>query len=209
MITTKKGKAGKPHFEFEASAGFSEANRLPKLLNSKDYLTIRNEAIKNANVLRDPLRQLDTFNVAILDTLPNVNWLDLVFNPAPVQRYSLSASGGGEGSSYFIEGEYQNQDGVFRGQGFDKYGLRFNGEVGSKRLKIGNNLSFAYTDRKIINSTGDGFGPGNEPSGIRYALIAAPVFRPYNADGSYVNVSSLLGDPSLYGDGNANPLAII
>ncbi|MEO6760064.1 MAG: SusC/RagA family TonB-linked outer membrane protein [Saprospiraceae bacterium] len=209
VITTKRGKAGKPHFDFEASAGFSEANRLPKLLNSRDYLTIRNEAITNANVLRDPLRQLDTFNVAILDTLPDTNWLDLVFNPAPVQRYSLSASGGGEGSSYFIQGEYQNQDGVFRGQGFDKYGLRFNGEVGSKRLKIGNNLSFTYTDRKIVNSSGDGFGPGNEPSGIRYALIAAPVFNPYNADGSYVNVSSLLGDPSLYGDGNANPLAFI
>ncbi|MEO6039715.1 MAG: SusC/RagA family TonB-linked outer membrane protein, partial [Saprospiraceae bacterium] len=209
VITTKKGKAGKPQFEFEASAGFSEANRLPKLLNTRDYLTIRNEAITNANVLRDPNRQLETYDPAILDTLADVDWLDLVFNKAPVQRYSLSASGGGEGSSYYIQGEYQNQEGVFRGQGFEKYGLRFNGEAGNKRFKIGNNLSFAYTNRKIIGSTGDGFGPGNEPSGIRYALIAAPVFKPYNADGSYVNVSSLLGDPMLYGDGNANPLAII
>lgn len=209
VITTKKGKSGKAHFQFDASAGFAEANRLPKLLNSRDFLTIRNEAINNANVLRDPVRQLDTFNTSILDTLSNVNWLDLVFNPAPIQRYSLGVSGGGEGSSYYLQADYLNQDGVFRGQGFDKYGLRFNGEAGNKRLKFGNNISFAYTDRKVINSSGDGFGPGNEPSGIRYALIAAPVFRPYNADGSYVNVSSLLGDPMLFGDGNANPLAII
>ncbi len=209
VITTKKGKAGKPHFQFDASAGFAEANRLPELLDSRDYLLIRNEAINNANKLRDAPRQLDTFNIGILDTLPNINWLNLVFKPAPVQRYSLSASGGGENSSYYLQGEYLNQDGVFRGQGFEKYGLRFNGEVGNKFLKFGNNLSFAYTDRRVINSSGDGFGPGNEPSGIRYALIAAPVFKPYYADGSYVKVSSDLGDPLLYGDGNANPLAII
>ncbi len=209
VITTKKGKSGEPRFNFNVSAGFSEANRLPELLDAREYLTIRNEAINNANVLRDPPRQLDTFDLAILDTLPNVNWLDLVFNPAPVQRYSLSASGGGPGSSYYIMGEYLDQDGVFRGQGFKKYGLRFNGEVGGKRLKIGNNLSFSFTDRKVINSSGDGYGPGNELSGIRYALIASPLFRVYNADGSYVNTSQSLGDPTLYGDGNANPLALI
>ena len=74
---------------------------------------------------------------------------------------------------------------------------------------MGNNISYAFTDRQVSNSTGDGFGPGNELSGIRYALIAAPVFNPYKPDGSYYNVSSELGDPTLFGDGNANPLALI
>ncbi|HRI59977.1 MAG TPA: TonB-dependent receptor, partial [Saprospiraceae bacterium] len=209
VITTKRGKAGKPKFSFNASAGVSETNRLPELLNSKDYLTIRNEAIKNANVLRDPPRQLDTFDIAILDTLPDVNWLDQVFDPAPYQRYSLSATGGGESSNYFIQGEYLDQQGTFRGQGFKKYGLRFNGEVGSKRFKVGNNIAFSFTDRKVINSSGDGFGGGNELSGIRYTLIAAPVFSIYRPDGSYVPTSTELGEPLLYGDGNANPLAFI
>jgi TonB-linked SusC/RagA family outer membrane protein len=209
LITTKKGKAGKTRFNFELSAGLSEPYRLPELLNAKDYLTIRNEAITNANVLRDLPHQLQTYNTAILDTLPNINWLKQVFNNAPVQRYSLSAMGGGENSSYYIMGEYQDQDGIFRGQGFKKYGLRYNGEVGTKRFKIGNNLSFSYTDRKVINSSGDGGGPGNELNAVRYALIASPVFKIRNPDGSYVNVSSLLGDPMLYGDGNANPLALI
>lgn len=209
VITTKRGKSGKPRFSFNTSAGFSEVNRLPELLNSEEFLMIRNEAIKNANVLRDPPRQLDTFDLAILDTLPNVNWLDQVFNRAPVQRYSLSAAGGSDNSSYFIQGEYMDQEGTFRGQGFKKYGLRFNGEIGTKRFKVGNNFSFSYTDRNVINSSGDGFGGGNELSGIRYTLIAAPVFGIYRADGSYINTSTELGDPLLYGDGNANPLAFI
>ncbi len=209
LITTKKGKSGKPRFSFDAYSGFSEAHRLPKLLNARDYLTIRNEAIVNANTLRDAAHQVLTYDPAIVDTLADVDWLDEIFSRAPIQNYNFSASGGGENSNYFIQGEYRDQKGVFRGQGFKKYGLRFNGETGNRWLKIGNNLSFSFTDRKVINSSGDGFGGGNELSGIRYALIAAPIFPIYQADGSYLPVSSLLGDPVLYGDGNANPLAFV
>lgn len=209
LITTKRGKSGKPTFSFEAYSGVQNAVNLPTLLNSEEYLTIRNEAIVNANTLRNPANQIPTYDPAILDTLPDTDWLDLVFNPAPIQHYALSASGGSESSNYYLSGEYHTQDGIFKGQGFDKYQVRFNGEIGSKRFKLGNSLSFAHTNRQVIGASGDGFGPGNELSGIRYALIAAPVFRSQYADGSNVNVSSELGDPTLYGDGNANPLVFI
>ncbi len=209
VITTKKGKKGKPVFQFNSFYGIQQANRLPSLLNSEDYLKIRNEAINNSNALRDPIRQLDTYPLSILDTLPNVDWLSQLFSTAPTQRYSLSASGGGDNGSFYIMGEYSNQDGVFRGQSFDKYLLRFNGDIGTKKFRVGNNLSLAYTTRDVIGSSGDGGGPGNELSGIRYTLIAAPVFPIYDADGNYVPTSASLGDPTLYGDGNANPLAFV
>ncbi len=209
LITTKKGKSGRPRLSYDGYMGFQEAYKLPELLNSREYLTIRNEAINNSNALRDPRRLLDTFDLAMLDTLADVNWLNQVFRTAPIQRHTLSASGGGENGSYFIMGEYMNQEGIFTGQGFDKYSLRINGQVGNKRIKIGNNLSFSYTDRKVIGSSGDGAGPGNELNALRYALIAAPVFPIRYADGSYIRTSTELGDPFLYGDGNANPLALI
>lgn len=209
VITTKKGKAGKPRFTFDAYTGLQEANRLPELLNASEFLTIRNEAITNSNALRDPRRQLPTYDTAILDTLPDVNWLDQVFRVAPISRYSLSATGGSENGSYYLMGEYFTQDGVFKGQGFDRYQVRFNGEMGGKRLKVGNNISFSLTDRKVIGSSGDGAGPGNELSGIRYALIAAPIFPIRRTDGEYYKTSAELGEPTLFGDGNANPLAFI
>ncbi len=209
VITTKKGKKGAPVFNFDSYYGIQEANRLPDLLNTEEFLLIRNEAINNANSLRDPIRQLDTYDVAILDTLGEVNWLDEVFNSAPTQRYSLSASGGGDNGSFYLLGEYSSQEGVFRRQRYDKYLMRFNGDIGTKKFTVGNNISFSYTDRDVINSSGDGGGPGNELSGIRYALIAAPVFPIYDQNGNYNNTSATLGDPTLYGDGNANPLAFI
>lgn len=205
LITTKRGKSGKPTFNFEAYSGVQQPVRLPELLNAEEYLTLRNEAINNANLLRNPANQLPTYDPAILDTLPDVNWLDRIFNPAPIQHYALSAAGGSDASSFYVSGEYHTQDGIFKGQSFDKYQVRFNGEMGKNWFKIGNNLSFSHTDRKVINGSGDGFGPGNEPSGIRYALITSPLFSGTRADGSPINVTSELGDPVLFGDGNANP----
>jgi TonB-linked SusC/RagA family outer membrane protein len=209
LITTKKGKSGKPSFSFNSYYGIQDPVRLPELLNAREYMTIRNEGINNANALRDPRRQLDTFDLGMLDTLPDNDWLDLLFDPAPMQKYSLSATGGGESGSFYIMGEYLTQDGVYRGQRFDKYLVRFNGDIKSDRFTIGNNLSFSFTDRKIIGSSGDGAGPGNELNGIRYTLIAAPVFPVRGKDGEYINTSAQLGEPMLYGDGNANPLAFV
>lgn len=209
VITTKKGKKGAPVFNFDTYYGVQEANRLPELLNAEEFLLLRNEGITNSNELRDPVRQLPTYDPAILDTLEDVDWLDQVFRAAPTQRHSLSASGGGDNSSFYILGEYLNQEGVFRKQGFEKFLLRFNGDIGGKKLKIGNNISLSYTDRAVIGSSGDGAGPGNELSGIRYALIASPLFPVRDASGNFIPTSSSLGDPTLFGDGNANPSAFI
>jgi len=209
LITTKKGKKGAPVFSFDSYYGFQEANRLPKLLNSADYLAIRNEAITNANELRDIPHQLELYDPAILDTLPDIDWLSEVFRIAPTQRHSLSASGGGDNSSFYILGEYFNQEGVYRGQGFDKYLLRFNSDLGTGRFKVGNNISLSFADRDVIGSSGDGAGPGNQLSGIRYALIAAPVFSPKDKNGNPIPTSAQLGDFLLYGDGNANPIVFI
>lgn len=209
IVTTKRGKSGKPVFSLNVSNGIQTPIRLPKLLNASEYLTIRNEAINNANTLRNPANQIKPYDVAILDTLPNVNWLDKVFANAPIQQYALSSMVGNDNSNLYISADYQNQDGIFKGQNFKKYQVRINGETGNKFFRIGNNLSFGHTERKVIGSSGDGFGAGNELSAIRYALIAAPVFSGKDAQGRDIKVTSELGDPTLYGDGNANPLVLI
>lgn len=209
VITTKKGNAGPTQFSFNSYYGIQKSTSLPDLLNAEEYLAIRNEAITNANELRDSIRRIPTYDPAILDTLPDIDWLDEMFDSAPMYHVALSASGGGENGRFFLSGEYLNQDGVFMGQGFEKFLFRFNGSTHNNWVTVGNNISISFTDRQIINSSGDGAGPGNELSGVRYTLIAAPVFSKTFEDGTLVPTSSVLGDPLLYGDGNANPVAFV
>ena len=209
LITTKRGASGPAQFNFESYVGLQQPVNLPELLNAEEYLQVRNDAIRNANELRNPANQIASYDPSILDTLPDNDWLDLVFDPALMQRYALSARGGGESGTYYLSGEYLSQDGIFQGQGFEKYQARFNGEIGKNRFRVGNSLSFSHTDRQIIGASGDGFGAGNELSGIRYALIAAPVVPIRYPNGEFVNVTSELREPTLFGDGNANPLVFV
>ena len=120
LITTKKGKEGAPQFGLQSYYGIQQANRLPELLNASEYLLIRNEAITNANMLRDVIRQVPVYDPSILDQLPDVSWLSQVFQPAPTQKHVVTASAGGEHGSFYLMGEYFNQEGVFKGQKFDK-----------------------------------------------------------------------------------------
>jgi len=118
LITTKKGTKGVPQFGLQSYYGIQQANRLPELLNASEYLMIRNEAITNANALRDPIRQVPVYDPSILDQLPDINWLSQVFQSAPTQKHVFTASAGGENGTFYLMGEYFNQEGVFKGQKF-------------------------------------------------------------------------------------------
>ncbi len=47
VVTTKRGRSGRPQFSFSANHGFSKATSMLKLANSYDYVTVGNEGIRN------------------------------------------------------------------------------------------------------------------------------------------------------------------
>ncbi len=51
LITTKKGKAGKAKVSYDGWVGITQVVRLPELLNSNEYIAIKNEAVLNSKVL--------------------------------------------------------------------------------------------------------------------------------------------------------------
>src|SRR5206468_1609411 len=52
FITTRKGKPGKARINYDANVGWTEATRLPKLLDAFQYIDYKNLAIANANAIR-------------------------------------------------------------------------------------------------------------------------------------------------------------
>ena len=47
LITTKRGKSGKPQINFSSKVAFSTTNRKVDMLETKDYLDIYKEALEN------------------------------------------------------------------------------------------------------------------------------------------------------------------
>jgi TonB-dependent SusC/RagA subfamily outer membrane receptor len=52
FITTKKGRSGKPRVSYDGWVGWTDAIRLPELLNAQQYTDYKNLAVANANAIR-------------------------------------------------------------------------------------------------------------------------------------------------------------
>jgi TonB-dependent SusC/RagA subfamily outer membrane receptor len=105
MITTKRGKVGKPKTEIIVDQGVSQAIRLPKYLDAATYMTLYNEARLNDGI--DPKYS----NEEIAATregnhpyrFPDVDYYssDFLKKSKPSSRYMVNFSGGNMNAQYF------------------------------------------------------------------------------------------------------------
>ncbi|WP_303309954.1 TonB-dependent receptor [Hymenobacter sp. BT730] len=204
IITTKRGKSGKPRLSLNAYTGLQTPANLIKMANTEQYVKAFNEAAQN-----DGRGQISP---AVAATLPDVDWLREVLEPAWQHNVQLDVSGGGENSQYIVSGSYLTQDGLIKNSSFDRYGLRtgINSTL-SKYFKVGTNANLSYTKTRQVGSSGDGFGDGNPGASIvRYALFRTPATPVYNDQGQFVDLPKFADGTNasaFFGDG-INPVAL-
>ncbi|WP_321425975.1 TonB-dependent receptor [uncultured Bacteroides sp.] len=217
LITTKRGKAGKVKTTYEGWVGITNAVRLPKLLNSQQYVDIKNEAVLNSKILSGNANNDNVSSKLFFPSynadgsLVDTNWYDYIYRTAVSHNHVVTLSGGTEKTNYYFSANYSNQEGFLVDNDFQRKGIRFNidHEV-NKWLRIKGNGSYNTTNNRANSS---GSLPGSSQflvGAARMAISTAPNISPYNADGSY-NLSSTgkmgsgnnLASSALY-----NPLAL-
>ncbi|GAB3427369.1 TonB-dependent receptor [Niabella aquatica] len=126
LITTKRGKSGKPTIGLTYEYGLQGFTRTPSIVSSYDWARLKNEAWKNENPNvnpNDPVNQppysdyaLERFkNQDYPEAYPNNNWQKMLFNDyVPQQRYNLNLSGGGDFVQYFVNVGLLNQGGQWK-----------------------------------------------------------------------------------------------
>lgn len=122
ILTTKKGIKGATHVN--ATARLSAATVLKKLplLNAGEFAETANaHAVAVGTAAPFTQAQVDSFKRA-----GGTNWQDEIFRRAGGQEFLLNFSGGTDKSSYFISGDYLNQDGVIKNSFLKRYNLRSN-----------------------------------------------------------------------------------
>lgn len=162
MVTTKSGqtKEAKTVFNFTGEQGVQRLANKIDLLDGKEFAIISNE-IKPGS-----------FNN--VDAVPNTDWQDLVFSPAPISNYQLSASGATKAMSYYVGVGYYNKKGIIEKSNYERITIRLNNVYNmTDYLQVGTNLSLAPTKWQ--------FAPN-----VTYAAYRAqPLLEPYYPDGSF------------------------
>mgnify|MGYP002777899777 CR=1 FL=1 len=209
IITTKRGKAGKPTLSFETYVGWQNLLNKMDVMNAREFAEFhiegRNNGWLDANPARnkptdpndvrtDPLFKIlpDLLNPAALGE--GTDWQDEIYRVAPIQNYQLSLSGGTESTRYAVSGGYFDQRGILINTGFKRYALRLNLDSDvSRRLRLG--VSFAPSFTKSDQVTAE----GSRASGVVQTAIAySPHYPVYNPDGTY---TTAIGNGDVFGTG--------
>ena len=145
MITTKKGKLGKPVINFNASWAFSGATSKPDVLSPEDY-------VRKVNLLNglaedaDPtwMREYEYENYKNGNT---IDWFDYCTRTGVMQNYSASVSGANEKINYFLSATYTDQEGIVKGDDYNRIALtsRIQSDI-TDWLQVGGQINYAYND---------------------------------------------------------------
>lgn len=149
LVTTKRGKEGKPTINYIGNYGFSTPTRLPKMANAFEYATMLNEINTNVggNAVYTP-EDLQKFKDGS-DPWghPDTNWFtETIKNVSPMYRHDLGVTGGSDKFKFYVNLAANGEDGIYKNSAnrYDQYGLRFNLDATiNKYLK----LSFGNTSR--------------------------------------------------------------
>lgn len=188
LITTRKGKTGKPKLSYSNQFTYTSFTNYPEYLNSADRAEVLNEGLRNANLT--PFyteEQIELFKSGS-DPInyPNTDWRGLVLKDWGFQQqHNLNLSGGTEKVKYFVSTGYVDQ------------GSNYNADVLSfQRYNLRANVNADVTDN--LNLTVN--------MGARRQLNEAPAYSAYNI---FRELSrSLPSDLAYYPDGTpARPSA--
>lgn len=122
LITTKKGKAGKPKLSYTGYFGSSDEAVKSKSLTAYEHAQFLNDGYELTGA---PLAQ--RFSKADLDSLkamPDRSWFDEFWNAGKVQRHTMNISGGSDKLTFFAGGSYYNEKGNYGEVKNDKYSIR-------------------------------------------------------------------------------------
>ena len=201
IITTKRGKEGKIHVDFDGSVAVQTYAHKMKVLNAKQFGQIMWQGYVNDGL--DPNMNglgyrydwsYDAQGVPVLNNISmskyldaagttpaaDTDWFDQTTRNGLVQQYNVSLSNGSErGMSYFSLGYYNNK-GIIKQSDFNRFSARMNSDY--KLLKIGDLNVITIGENFTLNRTSEVQAPGGFLENVLQFNPSLPV---YTTNGEY------------------------
>lgn len=165
LVTTKRGKTGKPTVSYSFNQGFSSPTRLPDMADAATYATIRNEIQYYGNKAGgmnqiysdDQIRKFRDGSDPL--NYPNTDWQKETLKKTALQsQHSLSVNGGSDNVRYYVSLGMIKQDGIYKNgvTDYNQYNFRSNIDADvTKRFKVSLYLS-GREESRIYPVTGAG-----------------------------------------------------
>ena len=147
LITTKKGRSGRPRVDVTTSYGVQNLSKTKKVLNTQQYFDLLREsysAFPDAGVTFGqkfgPLYNQDS--AQYVGNGATYDWQNELLNKnAPIQDYNVKVSGGNEGMTYYFSGGYSKTESPLKGNFLERYSVAANVETKiSKYVSAGLNI---------------------------------------------------------------------
>ena len=187
LITTKRGKAGKPSTLINMYTGIQELPKKINMMNTREW-----------NKLYAALNDGEPFIFSSEDSLNmNTDWQEEVYRRAPMKNIDLNTSGGTENLTYSFGANYLTMEGMVKNTGYDKLLLSLNSTYQvTKRIRFDEVIRYAFDKTK---------GPSEWQYQNVYnnfttmpTLMMVPFLKPYDANGDW-SVSPVGGNNPFVG----------
>ncbi|RKR84009.1 TonB-linked SusC/RagA family outer membrane protein [Mucilaginibacter gracilis] len=190
LITTKKGKAGKMLVNVNAYSGISTVDVLTPLLNTQQYLTMRNEAFANDGLTKT---NANAYDVLLYNSTRYTDFEKLlVGNNARTNDAQVSASGGDKYTQYRIGTGYHKETTVWPG---DKSADRASASFALNTKSSDERFTAAITANYSVSTN------NLTAVDLASAVTLPPNYRLYDANGN------IAWNEGGVNDGRTNPLA--
>lgn len=176
IISTKKGKIGKPQLSYDGNFGVQHITRTIPMMDAYEFVKLQNEmypdVTKNSYLMNYEGKQ---WSLEDYKNIPQYNWQDEIFRTAWQQNHTVRLMGGTEGIRYNASLSYFDQQGTLLKSGYQRMQGRMNTVV--RRNKLNMSLTANYSRSIQTGSTPS----ENSYSGMNNLFYSVWGYRPVTA----------------------------
>ena len=191
LVTTKRGRIGKPVINFNSSFTYSGNINYPKAMTAGQYTEIYREAQLNSGTAPALAKYSEAdirnyYRGTNPDSTSTDWWKTTMNNWAPMQKHELSLRGGNESVRYYAFAGYTRQDGMFKtgDNVYNQFNVRSNIDATvTKNLSMELDLSAIIGD---LSRSAQGIQEGGQFwNTFFWARPTNPAFLPDNSKIAY------------------------
>ncbi|TKG95606.1 SusC/RagA family TonB-linked outer membrane protein [Puteibacter caeruleilacunae] len=186
LVTTKKGKKGKPVVSFNSTFTTQRPTKIPEMMKGVDI------ALKAREYNWDGYGALDDAAIEHLKTVNDgygYDYLNEFYVDPSNQRHAVNVSGGSDRVRYFAGGSFFKEDGFLKPVTYNKYNARASVEIDiNDNLTVSANISNVNDKRKKFNFQ---YGDSDDLKDLWHKMQTWEYFLPVVMDGKYINAGWL------------------